>query len=384
MRRFLLLSVVALALAGGWLGVLAVRADRGSLPAGSESALDVPFAERHTVRIASGDPYSQAAAVSQASFPATGHADQPAAVVLARASRWQDLLVASRLLAQPFDAPLLLLDDSGRLADATDAELLRLRPAGLPLDSRVQAIVLGDLSGELSGRLDTLGYRRRVLAEDDPAALAAAVDDYRARIDGGYANNVLVVSQDEAAYALAAAAWAARTGDAILFTGRDQVPDETLRRLRLRSRPSLYVLGPGSVISESVASELASLGPVQRIGGDDPAATAVAFARFRDPANGFGWGVNAAGATFIVVPFDQPEVALPAAGLARQDAGGPLLPLARIVPMPVGDYLESLRPVRTGVDGQRLNRAFLVADVKTIPEDAQTRLDALLHWGAEP
>lgn len=383
MRRFLVLLAVATLLGGGWLGLLGARADRGSLPAGGERELDEPISTRHTDRIAGADAFETAAAVSQAAFPGGSYAAQPRTVLLARTSRWQDLLVATRLMAEPFDAPLLLLADDGSLPEATEGELGRLHPEGLPLDQGVQALVVGEGSEELDRRLDASGLRRRVIGGENPAALAAAVDDYRARVDGRYSRVVLVVSDDDPSQAIPAAAWAALTGDAILFAGRDDVPEETLAQLSLRSRPAIYVLGPREAIADSVVAKLGTFGPVQRIGGADAPTTAVAFARFRDTVEAVGWGINSAGARFIVVSFDDPAVALPAAALARH-GGGPLLPLGRIVPLAVRQYLESLRPAPALVKGQRGNRAVIVGPVRMVPKDSQSRLDALLHWVEEP
>ncbi len=382
MRRVLVVAILLAAALGGWLGALSFRADRGSLAAGTDSGLAEQTVTRHTTRISAGTPPELAAAISQAAFPASSFAGRPAAVLLARQSDWQGMLAASRLMALPFDAPLLLLNDDGSVPDATRAELRRLSPRGVSLDSQVRAIVIGADSADLDARLDALGYRRRVIDGASAEALAAAVDDYRARLDGGYSHAVLVVSDQDPAYAIAAAGWAASTGDAVLFTGPNGLSDETRDRLSLRSRPSIYVLGPAEVVSDEVVREMGRLGPVQRIAGSDPAGTAVAFARFHDPAGGFGWNASAAGVAFVAVPFDAPEAALPAAALSR--IAGPLLPVSRIIAGQVRDYLGSLRPAPGESGTQRRNRALVVSPGNDVPDDVQARLDALLHWEAGP
>lgn len=382
MRHALAATVVLAAAAGAWLGLLSVRADRGSLGAGTDSRLAAQTVARHTTRISAGTPAELAAAISQAAFPASSFAGRPAAVLLARPSDWQGMLAASRLMAPPFHAPLLLLNDDGTVPDATSAELRRLSPRGVPLDSRVQAIVIGADSGDVDARLDALGYRRRVIDGASAAAIAAAIDDYRARLDGGYSHDVLVVSDRDAAYGIAAAGWAATTGDAVLFTAPDSLPGETRERLELRSRPAIYVLGPAEVVSDEVVREMGRLGPVQRIGGSDAAGTAVAFARFHDAAGGFGWNTAAAGAAFVAVPFDTPAAALPAAALSR--LAGPLLPVSRIIAGQVREYLGSLRPAPGESGTQRRNRALVVSPGNDVPDDVQVRLDALLHWEAGP
>ena len=70
---------------------------------------------------------------------------------------------------------------------------------------------------------------------------------------------------------------------------RDELPKETLAALRGHQQPKIYVLGPPDVISDKVLSQLRRLGTVTRIGGKDPVANSIAFARFVDGR--FGWGV---------------------------------------------------------------------------------------------
>lgn len=382
MGRFLAAAVVLAAVLGGWLALLAVRSDRGSLAAGSDTGLVSETVARHTTRISAATAPELAAAVSQAAFPASSFTGRPVAVLLARPSDWQGMLAASRLMAPPFDAPLLLLNDDGTVPAATASELRRLSPRGVPLDSRVQAIVIGGDSADADATLDALGYRRRVIDGASATAIAAAIDDYRARLDGGYSRNVLIVSDQDSAYGLAAAGWAAWTGDAVLFTDPESLPDETRDRLSLRSRPSIYVLGPSPVVSDDVVRELGHLGPVQRIAGTDAAGTAVAFARFHDPAGGFGWNASAAGVAFVGVPFDESAAALPAAALSR--VAGPLLPVSRIIAGQVREYLGALRPAPGESGTQRRNRALVVSPGSEVPDDVLVRLDALLHWEAGP
>ena len=87
-----------------------------------------------------------------------------------------------------------------------------------------------------------------------------------------------------------AAAWAAKSGDPILFVRKDEVPPDTRAAIAvppaaqdLRARPVARSIAP------KVTRILRRLGPVTRIGGADPVTNAIAFARFVDGP--FGWGV---------------------------------------------------------------------------------------------
>src|SRR5438477_545189 len=81
----------------------------------------------------------------------------------------------------------------------------------------------------------------------DPYATAAAIDRFFTAIKGKPSPHVIVASGEQAPYAMPAAAWAARSGDSILFTQRNHVPAVTLQAIRAHSKPDIYVLGPESV-----------------------------------------------------------------------------------------------------------------------------------------
>src|SRR5438270_726425 len=98
--------------------------------------------------------------------------------------------------------------------------------------------------------------------------------------------NTVRAAGSDPATDLAAAAWAARSGDSVLFTQRDRVPAATLQAIAAHDKPDIYILGPESVISKSVEARLRRLGPVRRVQGSTPVANAVALARYSH--NGFG------------------------------------------------------------------------------------------------
>ena len=56
----------------------------------------------------------------------------------------------------------------------------------------------------------------------------------------------MIVSAEEPEFAMPAAAWAAKSGDAVLFTERNSLPRATRQAIGDTSSPRIYVLGPGA------------------------------------------------------------------------------------------------------------------------------------------
>ena len=61
----------------------------------------------------------------------------------------------------------------------------------------------------------------------DPFALARAIDAFSAAARGKESDTVVIASADDPGYAMPAAAWAAKSGDPVLFVNRDAIPAET-------------------------------------------------------------------------------------------------------------------------------------------------------------
>ena len=122
-----------------------------------------------------------------------------------------------------------------------------------------------------------------------------------------------------------AAAWAARSGDPVLFAGGDELPEPTAAALKrppegagLRARPLL-----GDLLRGRCAESPRSAKQVQRVAGEDPVANAIAFARYADGS--FGWNVNDPGHGFVLARNDSPLDAAAAAPLSASGTWGPLL-----------------------------------------------------------
>jgi putative cell wall-binding protein len=372
-RALALLLCCALALGacgdgGGSAGSVTVTAG-GAAPA-RPSFPDI--ATKNTVRVPSSSPTSTAAAVAVAAYPGGGPGQRAGTVVLADARDWQGALAGAVLMAPPLGAPLLLTDQ-GSLPSETAAALKLLAPPGSGIANGAQGIRLGAAAGPP-------GLRITSLPGADPFTLAAAIDDYRARIAGRRSAAVMVVSSEQPAFAMPAAALAAKSGDPVLFATRTSVPAATRAAIRLHGRPRIYLLGPASVLSGAVERELRTLGTVTRITGRDAQGTAVAFARFRDGA--FGWGVSDPGHGMQIASPRRPGDAGASAALAARGSYGPLLLAADDGSLPprLGAYLRDIQPGYSSDPVRGVyNRAWIIGDDDAVSLRAQTAIDGLLE-----
>jgi hypothetical protein len=189
---------------------------------------------------------------------------------------------------------------------------------------------------------------------------------------------VIVASGEQAAYAMPAAAWAARSGDSVLFTKHNALPTATTQAIAQHSKPDIYVLGPESVISTRVENKLKRLGTVRRVEGPTPVANAVALARYS--RRGFGWGVTVPGYNFSLASTTRPLDAAAAATLATNGVYAPMLltDSATTLPADVTGYLLDVQPgFQTDPSSGVYNRVWILGDTKTVSLDAQGRLDQI-------
>jgi hypothetical protein len=348
----------------------------GAAPTSSQShaaeKLGFPtVATRNTVRVGGGDAVADLAGVASAVFPATTATDRPNAVVLVDKNDWQGAVAGSVLNAQPLGAPLLASDD-GKLPAATSDVIDRLDPKGSDLARDAQVIRIGSKPPAPSGR------KSGKIAAADPYATAAAIDRFFTAIRGKPSPHVVVASGEQAPFAMPAAAWAARSGDPVLFTRRDAVPKATMQAIAAHEKPDIYVLGPESVISKTVEKKLEHLGTVRRVEGATPVANAVALARYS--RRGFGWGVTVPGYNFSLASTTRPLDAAAAATLATNGVFAPMLltNTASRLPSEVSGYLLDVQPgYQADPSSGVYNRVWILGDTNTVSLDAQGRLDQI-------
>jgi hypothetical protein len=329
------------------------------------------FATNNTTRVGGSDPATTAAGVALAVFPSTRPAQRPAAVTLVDEADWQGAIAASVLMAAPIRAPLLVTS-GGEIPDATSQALEALDPRGNSDSGGAAAFAIG--SAATPDRLKTT----RVNAAE-PAALAAEVAALRDKLFGGPPQHIVLAPEDESAFAMPAAAWAARSGDPVLFSGAKQLPTATLKALELHPKTPIYVLGPASAISANVVHEVAKVDKqVHRVSGKSPAENAIALARYA--SGDFGWNVNDPGHGFVVARSDSPLDAAVAAPLSASGTWGPLLLSedADTLPKALREYLLDVKPGYT-TDPTRAfyNHVWVIGDQKAIDVNQQAEIDQL-------
>src|SRR5215210_260570 len=341
--------------------------------AGAAGSLGFPtFATKNTTRVGGADPVADAAAVARAVYPATSRRNRPPAIALVDARDWRAGVAAAVLASAPFRAPLLL-SNGKELPDATRDALEVLGPLGAKEAGGAQLIRVGDVPAPAGLRATTVSGR-------DPFALARALDAFAGAARGKTSENVVIASADDPGYAMPAAAWAAKSGDPVLFVTRDAVPAATRAALAAHRKPKIYVLGPPETISERVVRALGRLGTVTRVGSGDAVRSSIDFARFID--DDFGWGVIDPGHGLVFARADRPLDAAAAALLSASGTYGPLILLSNAdrLDAPTSEYLLDIQPgYRTDPVRGVYNHGWIIGDDKSISVGVQAQIDSLLE-----
>ena len=322
MRRSALIAVLAACLTtvagcGGGATRLIIRTTSTSQSAATPAAgLGFPvLATKNTTRVSGVDPVSDAAGVALAVFPSVAAGTHPTAVTVAPTDDWQAAIAASVLMASPIRAPVLL-SGATALPPATTNALNLLAPTGASSIAGAQVIRVGDVPA-------VKGLRGATISGNGPYALAAAIDRFASAAAGKPSPDVVIASGEDPAYAMPAAGWAAESGDPVLFVTSTGVPAPTIAALQSQQQPHIYVLGPATVIPDTVLTQLRKYGTVSRVGDQDPAANSVAFAVYRDPPcvvnqpcahvpGSFGWAMRSPGHGYTLINASRP---LDAAGV---------------------------------------------------------------------
>jgi Cell wall binding domain 2 (CWB2) len=329
------------------------------------------FATKNTTRVAGADPTADAAGVALAVFPSTGGVEGPAAVTLVEDSDWTSGIAAASLAALPVRAPILVTGTDSIPALTADA-LRALAPAG-------SAETGGDQIFRIGAATAPSGARTQDVQGSDPASIADAVDRLRQKLTGKQPEHIVLASSEKPEYAMPAAAWAARSGDPVLFMDKDAAPKPTLDAVRRHKGVPVYVLGPPSVISDKAVKAVDKLTRgVRRIGAEDPIDNAIAFARYVDGS--FGWDVNDPGHGFVFANADRPLDAAAAAPLSASGDWGPLLITtdAAQVPAALRGYLLDVKPGYVNDPTRAVyNHVWLMGDESAMSVGFQSQVDDL-------
>ncbi len=344
------------------------------------------LATKNTTRVNGADAIANAAGVALAEYPSAAPGTHPNVVALAPTDNWQAAIASSVFAAGPFHAPILLSGNSV-LPSATSDALSQLDPDGSGAAGGAQVIAIGDVP-------KPKGQHVARISGGDPYALAAGIDRFVSAA-GTPSPDVVIASGDNPAYAMPAAGWAAESGDPVLFVSSSGVPSATKQALLSHQHPHIYVLGPPSVIPNSVLGQLAKYGTVRRVGDKDPASNSVAFAIYRDPACGkgqpcahipgsFGWALRSPGHGYTLINQSDPLDAAASAPLSASGSFGPQLVLDSATSLPssiLNFFLNYATPGYTqeGPTAAVYNHAWIIGNEQRISVPVQAQVDALLE-----
>lgn len=361
-----------------------VRSDDPSQPAllapPSKQKENLGFPEaatKNTTRIPATDATQLAAAVARAVFP--DPARKPSAITIVDTSDWRVAVAASALMAAPFKSPILF-GDATSLPGPSKTALDRLRPEGAKAAGNAQIIRVGNVARPT-------GYKTTDLQGGNALALTRSIAGLIRSARPRVASKIIIASAEDASFAMPAAAYAAKSGDPILFVTKDEIPPETraaLAALKGLAKPRIYILGPSKLISPAVSKQLKRFGAVRRLGGQDPITNAIEFARYR--GGEFGWGVANSGHGMVFLRTGRPLFAAAAAPLSGSGTYGPLFLLdnALRLPAPMQSQLLDTQPAyRTDPVAGVYNHGWIIGAADSISVAVQARIDALMEIAPE-
>ena len=329
------------------------------------------FATGNTTRVGGSDPAANAAAVALAVFPSTTPAQRPAAVTLVDEDDWAGAIAASVLMSAPVRAPVLISSADG-LPDPTEEAFDALDPQGSGATQGAGAFAIGEVE-------TPDGTKTTRIAAGDAASTAAAIAALRDRLFDKPPKQIVIAPGNRPDLAMPAAAWAARSGDPVLFAAGDQLPKPTAATLKRHREVPVYVLGPSSAISSKAIRAIAEAGnDVHRVSGEDPVANAIAFARYSD--GNFGWNVNDPGHGFVLARSDSPLDAAAAAPLSASGTWGPLLltDSATDLSGPLREYFLDVKPgYTTNPTRAFYNHVWVIGDQDAIGVSQQAQVNEL-------
>ncbi|HEX6666175.1 MAG TPA: hypothetical protein VF081_06230 [Solirubrobacterales bacterium] len=341
------------------------------VPAAEPTELGYPaFATGNTTRVGGADPAANAAGVALAAFPSVTPAQRPAAVTLVSEDDWAGGIAGSVLMAAPVRAPVLISAADGA-PDATEEALGALQPSGAKNTNGATAFAIGDVAAP-SGKVTKV-------AAGSPAVEAAAIARLRERLAGSPPDHFVLAPEASPELAMPAAAWAARSGDPVLFSAVEKLPKATATALKRHPGVPVYVLGPSSAISSGVVREVAAIAKqVKRVSGEDPIANAIAFARYDD--EDFGWSINDPGHGFVLTRTDAPLNAAAATPLSASGTWGPLLLTddAGTLPTDLRSYFLDVKPGYTNNPTRAFyNHVWVIGDQEAIDVNQQAEVNEL-------
>lgn len=219
----------------------------------------------------------------------TGYSAVAPTVFLARMDDYPDTLCGVPL-AHAYRAPILLTP-SHKLDEAVRDELLRLKPEHLVVlggEASVSAQTLADAVATIQTVVDPGDLVVERFEGTDRYDTARLIAD-RLRQVRGSSDEVLMASGLDFPDALALSSYAARTGQPILLTKPESIPEATDIALGLSWADDVYIAGGTGAVSQSVEDTLTAMGfSVSRAAGANRYETSQIVTQRGLDANVFG------------------------------------------------------------------------------------------------
>lgn len=335
----------------------------------------------NVVRIPGRSPSDLAAeAVLNAYSPSRKKATPPQGWILVSDRSWHEAVVAAQFAAKPVSAGVLPVDRAYVPPGPLDV-MGRVQVSGFPKSGGLEAVVLGKVGTDVFRQLQDTDIKLTQLKAGSPAQLTLDAVPFRGGWAKGYSSNIVVIPSQDAGrpYALMAAAWSAYSGDTVAFVSSDGIPKATATLLAQREKlrlekPTMYVVGPPSLIPEPVVSQLAAYGTVKRVPGRTVSGTSVEFARYKDRETGFGWGLDRGPVSASLVNARDWVNAVAALAYAATGPQAPLLLMENGAALPpaVESYLR---------ETDKPSQAFVFGNARSVSDRAVDQLDAALASG---
>lgn len=342
------------------------------------SPTDVNVVTKNTSRVLGTNAEEISISTSKMLWPATTAGTKPNVVLIAPENNWQVQLVGVDLIHHPSDGPLLVTNKSS-ISDRVMNELKRLNPNGAEDGTQVITVGMEDTAVK---QLSDAKFNVKEIKGDNPAQISALIDDYYASMGGALPQSVIVSTSEQIDFAAPAGNWIAHMPEPLLYVTKDDIPAETDQALKKRNgKAHIYLLGPESAVSNKVEEDLKKYGQVIRIAGDDPYTNAIAFAKFKDPNTGFGWGITQPGHGLLLVNKEQLQNSISAVAFSHRGKHAPMLLTDQdAAPETLMTYLTELKPLfqKEPTEGP-YNHLFIVGGDDWISNDQQGNLDHLIE-----
>lgn len=323
----------------------------------------------NTSRICGCSIYENAIKVSDITY-----VDQaPGSVILVSSEIWQDGFMATSLVHFPRNAPILFTP-TNYLDPNTVSQIFKLNPEGV---NGIKVFIVGGISCFVEDQLNMLGLGTERISGVDFYETAAKVAEY---LD--FPQNIMIISGEDYREGLSTCAYAAHSGDVILFTDKYRLPWYTANVIQSTKNPSVFIVGSTATISEGVEEEVRNLNVkfVDRISGITPYEVAINFAKYRSPDDSFGWGRNYRGGhaftfTSINIPLDSASSSV----FGHLGKHTPILPVdPNKLPEPIRNYIESVKPIPLAEPGPPFMHGWIIGCDNIISFEVQIEIDRAL------